>query len=45
MLKFLFRNYPNPVTVGTLSRVIQESPNAVRREVNMLRETGLLKKK
>lgn len=45
MLKFLFRNYPNPVTVGTLSRIIQESPSAVRREVLMLREIGLLKKK
>lgn len=45
MLKFLFRNYPNPVTVGTLSRIIQESPNTVRREINLLRSIHVLKKK
>jgi predicted transcriptional regulator with HTH domain len=45
MLKFLFRNYPNPVTVGRLSLIIQESPSAVRREIQMLREIRLLKKK
>lgn len=45
MLKFLFRNYPNPVTVGTLSRIIQESPNTVRREIHLLQSIRVLRKK
>lgn len=45
LLKFLFRNYPGDFTVGELSRRIQEPLEATRKEIQMLREIQVIKKK
>ncbi len=45
LLKFLYRNHPGEFTMGELARRIQESPTETKRELEILREIELLKKK
>ena len=45
ILKFMYRNADNPVGLAELSRRVQESPTLVRKEVELLRELGIIKKK
>lgn len=45
VLKFLFRNYPVGFTLPELSSHIQEPFSAVKREVEMLKKLGLVKRK
>ena len=44
VLKFLFRNYPNDFSVPELSKRIQESPVAIRKEAQLLNQIKLIKK-
>lgn len=45
ILKFLFRNKSVDFTLRELAERTQESRSAVKREVDILREIGLLRKK
>lgn len=45
LLKFLFRNYPGDFSVGELSRRIQEPLEATRKEVQLMKEINLIKRK
>ena len=44
ILKFLFRNYPVDFTVGDLTKRIQESYGATKKEIDDLRKLRLIKK-
>ena len=44
VLKFLFRNYPNPFTLNELSQRTQESFELIKREIDILESIGLIKK-
>ena len=44
VLKFLFRNYPNDFSVPELSKRIQESPAATKKETRLLNQIKLIKK-
>jgi predicted transcriptional regulator len=45
ILKFLFRNYPNNLETKDLADKLQESPDAIRREIKLLETIGLIIKK
>jgi len=45
VLKFLFRNYPNDFNIAGLARMVQEKPNEIRKEINLMQTMGLIKKK
>ena len=44
VLKFLFRNYPSDFSVTELSKRIQESSGAIKKEVSILGQIKLIKK-
>ena len=44
VLKFLFRNYPNDFAAPELTKRIQESPAAIRKETQLLNQIKLIKK-
>src|SRR3989344_7906830 len=44
ILKFLFRNYPVDFTIGDLTKRIQESYGATKKEIDDLRKLRLIKK-
>ncbi len=44
ILKFLFRNYPGDFLAGELATRIQETYPAVKKEIEVLAELGLIKK-
>ncbi len=45
VLKFLFRNYPADFGVRELAQRIQESYPATKKEIQLLREIHVIKKK
>ena len=45
ILKFLFRNYPADFSIGELAKRIQEAPAATKKEVQLLKEIYVVKKK
>lgn len=45
LLKFLYRNYPSDFSVGELARRIQESPSDTKKEIELLREINIIRKK
>ncbi len=45
IIKFMFRNYPNPVGVHELAWRTQEPVPVVQRELQLLRSIRLVKKK
>lgn len=44
VLKSLFRNFPADFTISELARRIQESPNAIRKEIKSLIKINLVKR-
>ena len=44
LLRFLFRNYPGNFSVAELSKRIQESLEETKKELELLRNIGLLNK-
>ena len=44
LLRFLFRNYPGNFSVTELSKRIQESLEETKKELELLRNIGLLNK-
>ncbi len=42
LLKFLFRNYPKPFTLGEIAKHLQEDKTLVKKEIGRLSEIGLL---
>lgn len=42
LLKFLFRNYPKPFTLGEITRHLQEDKGLVKKEISRLAQIGLL---
>lgn len=45
ILKFFFRNYPNPVGLRDLSNRVQEDFEDVKKEINTLWEIRLIRKR
>ncbi|MDP2648090.1 MAG: archaellum operon transcriptional activator EarA family protein [Candidatus Yanofskybacteria bacterium] len=45
ILKFLFRNYPDTFTLYQLSNHTQEAPHLIKKEVEMMEDIGLVKRK
>ncbi len=45
LLKFLFRNYPGNFVAIELSKRIQEPLNETKKELSLLMELGVVKKK
>ncbi len=44
ILKFLYRNFPADFSVREISQRIQESPQATKQELDMMREITIVKK-